>query len=123
MIWLMVALGGGAGSVLRYWIGRLAVEHISPTSVLATFVVNVSGSFILGFFMTLALERLIIPLEVRNLVTIGFLGGYTTFSTLSYESIRLIESGEVLRAGASLLGNVIIGLIAAYLGMVLGRVV
>ena len=123
MVWLLVALGGAAGSMLRYWIGRLAVDHISPASVLGTFAVNVSGSFILGLFMTLALERLAIPAEIRNLVAIGFLGGYTTFSTQSYESIRLVESGEVLRAGASLLGNLVIGLAAAYLGVVLGRAV
>ena len=87
----------------------------------ATFVVNVTGSFALGFFFALALERIAIPVEARALIAIGFLGGYTTFSTLSFESIRLLESGEVVRASASLLGNLVIGLGAAYLGIFLAR--
>ncbi len=123
MTWLLVALGGAAGSVLRYGVGRLAVAYLGPTTVVGTFAVNVTGSFALGLFLGLALDRTTIPIHLRSLLAIGFLGGYTTFSTLSFESIRLIESGDVLKAGASVLGNVVLGLAAAYLGLVLGKAV
>jgi CrcB protein len=123
MIWLLVAAGGAAGSVLRFGAGRLAIHFLGPGTVMGTFVVNVTGSFALGFFLTFALERTDIPAEVRAMVAIGLLGGYTTFSTLSYDTIRLLESGEIARAGVSILGNLAIGLAAAYLGILSGRAV
>ena len=121
MVWLMVALGGAVGSVLRYGAGRLAVSYFGPSTVLDTFFVNVTGSFALGVFIALTLERVSVPTEYRGLVAIGLLGGYTTFSTLSVEAIRLAESGEVLRAGISVAGNIAVGLLAAYLGILAAR--
>ena len=109
--------------MLRYGVGQLSVHYLGPTSVWGTFLVNVTGSFALGFFIALALERVAIPAQVRALIAVGFLGGYTTFSTLSLESIQLLESGETLRAVGSLLGNLVLGLLAAYLGLLLGRAV
>lgn len=123
MTWLLVALGGAGGSVLRYGVGRMAVAYLGPTTVMGTFLVNVTGSLALGFFMGLALERSIIPVNLRNLLTIGFLGGYTTFSTFTFESLRLVEDGELFKAALSVLGNVVLGLGAAYLGILLGRAV
>ena len=121
MVWLMVALGGAVGSVMRYGAGRLAVSYFGPSTVLDTFFVNVTGSFALGVFIALTLERVSVPTEYRGLVAIGLLGGYTTFSTLSVEAIRLAESGEVLRAGLSVAGSVAVGLLAAYLGILAAR--
>ena len=121
MVWLMVALGGAVGSVMRYGAGRLAVSYFGPSTVLDTFFVNVTGSFALGVFVALTLERVSVPTEYRGLVAIGLLGGYTTFSTLSVEAIRLAESGEVLRAGLSVAGSVAVGLLAAYLGILAAR--
>ena len=82
---------------------------------------NVTGSFALGLFITLALERVTVPAEFRGIAAVGFLGGYTTFSALSVEAVRLAESGELLRAGASLAGNIVMGLLAAYLGIIAAR--
>ena len=121
MVWLMVALGGAVGSVLRYGAGRLAVSYFGPSTVLDTFFVNVTGSFALGVFVALTLERVSVPTEYRGLVAVGLLGGYTTFSTLSVEAMRLAESGEVLKAGVSVAGNIAIGLLAAYLGILAAR--
>ncbi len=121
MTWLLVALGGAGGSVLRYGVGRIAVAYLGPATVMDTFFVNVTGSFVLGLFVGLALESSVMPLHLRSLLAIGFLGGFTTFSTLSLESIRLVEEGEVLKAGFSVLGNVVLGLAAAYVGLLLGR--
>ena len=123
MVWLMVALGGAAGAVLRYAVGRLAITYLGPSTVLGTFLVNVTGSFVLGLFITLALERSPFPVNTRLvlMIAVGLLGSYTTFSTFSFESIRLIESGYMMRAGLSILGNVVLSLGAAYLGVLLGR--
>ncbi len=125
MIWLAVALGGAAGSVLRYGAGRLALNYFGPTTVMATFAVNVSGSFALGLFYGLTAERTTLPGEtqalIRALIGIGLIGGYTTFSTFSFETIGLLESGELTRAAASVLGNLLLGLAAAYLGILAAR--
>ena len=121
MTWLLVALGGAGGSVLRYGVGRIAVAYLGPSTVMGTFVVNVTGSLALGLLIGLTLERTALPLHLRSLLAIGFLGGFTTFSTLSLETIRLVEAGEVLKAGLSVLGNVFLGLAAAYIGLLLGR--
>ena len=91
MVWLMVALGGAVGSVLRYGVGRLAATYLGSPTLLDTFFVNVSGSFALGVFLTIALERAAVPVEIRGLIAVGLLGGYTTFSTLSFEAVRLAE--------------------------------
>ena len=121
MTWLMVALGGAVGSVLRYGVGRLAITFFGSSTVVDTLFVNVSGSFALGLFMTLALERVAVPVEYRVLVAVGLLGGFTTFSTLSFETVQLAQSGEALRAGLSVASNVGLGLAAAYLGILAGR--
>jgi len=121
VIWLVVALGGAAGSVLRYGAGRLAINYFGPATVMATFAVNVSGSFALGLFYALAAERTSMPVEIRALIGIGLIGGYTTFSTFSFETIRLLEFGELTRAAASVLGNLLLSLAAAYLGMQMAR--
>ena len=121
MVWLLVALGGAIGSVMRYGVGRLAVSYWGESTVLGTIIVNVSGSFALGLFITLGLEKVAVPVEFRVMVAVGLLGGYTTFSALSFDAVRLAESGEVLRAGLSVAGNVGLGLAAAYLGILAGR--
>ena len=121
MVWVMVALGGAVGSVLRYGAERMAVTFIGPSTVLDTLFVNVTGSFALGVFITLTLERVSVPSEYRGLIAVGLLGGYTTFSTLSVEAMRLAESGEVMKAGLSVAGNIAVGLLAAYLGIQAAR--
>ena len=121
MIWLLVAVGGATGSVLRYGAGRVAISIFGPSTILDTVFVNVTGSFALGLFLILALEKVSVPTEYRGMVAVGLLGGYTTFSTLSFQAVQLVESGELLRAGASLAGNIVLGLAAAYLGMVTAR--
>lgn len=123
MTYILVALGGAAGSLLRYGIGRLAIHYWGPGTVVGTFIVNITGSFALGFFLGWALQRNDLPAEVRAMVAIGLLGGYTTFSTLSYDAVRLLESGEVMRAAVNIGGNLVIGLAAAWLGIVAGRAV
>ena len=121
-VWLAVAVGGAIGSVFRYSIGQLTTNVLGTTPVLATFAVNVSGSFLLGIFYTLCNERLITSIELRVLIGIGLIGGYTTFSTFSFETIGLIESGESIKAIANILANLLFGISAAYLGILMGKI-
>ena len=123
MIWLMVAVGGGLGSVLRYGAHRVAANYAGPDTVMGTLVVNLTGSFALGFLLTLMLVRLPVSNEIRTFLTFGFLGGFTTFSTLSYQTITLLENGVFVSAVGSMAANVILGLALAYAGVALARAI
>ncbi|MCY4418027.1 MAG: CrcB family protein [Chloroflexi bacterium] len=121
MIWILVALGGAAGSVLRYGANRLAAHYLGADTVMGTFAVNIAGSFLLGFLATVFIQRSGLPTEVRVMATVGLLGGFTTFSTLAYDGVRLMSSGEYARAGISLAANIVVGLAAAWLGVIAAR--
>lgn len=123
MIWervLLVALAGAAGSVLRYGVAGFVDDRIGPT-VLGTFVVNVSGALLLGLFLGLSEERWMVPSLARTAIAIGFLGAYTTFSTLAFETVDLAESGSTATALLNVGGSLVIGLAAMYGGLTLGR--
>lgn len=119
----IVAIGvaGGLGALARYGVDGLVARRLTSAFPWGTFVVNVSGALVLGFLMTLLTERLTTTPWVRTGLTIGLLGGYTTFSTLSYESYRLLEDGALGLAAANVLGSAAAGLFAVYLGVVAGR--
>ena len=121
MVWLLVAAGGAAGSVLRYGAGRLAAHFLGAETVAGTFAVNVIGSFALGVLATVFITRSDWPPELRAMLTVGLLGGFTTFSTLAYDGVRLVSSGELGRAGISVAANLVVGLAAAYAGVLVGR--
>jgi len=115
-----IGVAGALGALARYglegWVSRRAGSF--PWG---TFVVNVSGSFLLGLLVTLLGERFAVAPWVRASLTIGFLGAYTTFSTLSLESYRLLEGRSYALAGANLAGSLAAGVLALYGGVVLGR--
>ena len=118
MSWLLVAAGGALGALSRYAIDRAVVAAIGPT-VLGIFLINVTGSFLLGVFVASANDQW--PSSYRLLIAIGFLGSYTTFSTLTVNSVQLIQSGEITRAALNIGGSVAIGLAAALAGVLVGR--
>lgn len=122
MGYLWVALGGVIGAVSRYALSGWITAWLGP-GPLAIFVVNVSGSFLIGFVTAVSQDRFIIDPDVRLLMTVGILGAYTTFSTWMYETLQLIESGDYTRASVNALGSLVVGLAAVYLGTVAGRVV
>ena len=121
MIWLMVAMGGAAGSVMRYGAQRVAVNFAGQETVLGTLAVNLTGSFALGFLATLLVGRFSMSAQMQNFLTVGILGGFTTFSTLSYQTVYLIEKGIVWPAVISLLANMVIGLAVAFLGVSMAK--
>ncbi|HEY0004258.1 MAG TPA: fluoride efflux transporter CrcB [Pyrinomonadaceae bacterium] len=121
MDYLLVAAGGAVGACLRYFIGGSVFARTGTPFPLATFVINVSGSFIIGFFLTLATERLNISPHLRLAVAVGFVGAYTTFSTFEYETIRLIEEGHLIHAVLNVVLSVTVGFVAVWGGIALAR--
>ncbi len=120
MIWL-VALGGALGSVCRYLLGPALQRLFDATFPVGTLVINVVGSLILGFVMRLAAEGVNVTPEARAFIAVGICGGFTTFSTFSYEAMRLLEDGEGGRAALYVVASVLLSLLAAYLGIVSAR--
>ena len=118
---LLVSLGGGIGSAARYLVGGWFASRFGPAFPYGTFFINVSGSFIIGFFLALAQERLTLGPSWRLFFAVGFVGGYTTFSTFEYESIRLLQDRELLLAALYMVGSVVTGAFAAIAGIALGN--
>ena len=112
---LLVALAGAIGAPARYLVDVAVQRRIAQPFPWGTFVINASGSFLLGLLSGLAL-----PTQAALLIGTGFCGAYTTFSTFSFESVRLMEEGAGLGALANLAGSVAAGLAAAAAGLGLG---
>jgi len=114
---MMVAVGGSIGATTRYLVSTWAAEKFGTDFPYGTLIVNVVGCFIIGAFMTLATERLIVSPYWRLLVTVGFVGGLTTFSSYSYETFKLLEEANIMMAMYNLLANVMMGFLATWLGI------
>jgi CrcB protein len=106
------------GVLFRYWISALALKYFQSSLPLGTFAINIVGSFLIGAIYVLGFERAMISPELRVGLVVGFLGGFTTFSAYSIESIRLLQRGELLLATIYLVGSPAIGLAACYGGMI-----
>ncbi len=117
---LAIALFGGAGALARYGVER-ALERQSGSFPWGTVLANVSGSFLLGLLFALAIERAHGPSWVRMGLAVGLLGGFTTFSTFSLQTFRLIEDGSHVAAVGNVLGSLALGLVAVTIGIVVGR--
>ena len=117
----VVAIGGALGAVARYAVAVLVARFWTSSFPLATLLINVSGSFILGFFATFAAEKSALDPLWRLLVATGFVGAYTTFSTFEYETQTLAESGAMMFAVANVVGSVVAGFAAVQLGVTLAR--
>lgn len=113
---LLVAIGGAIGSVLRYLATLLSTQWFGSSFPYGTLLVNVLGSFILGVVLAAIQSNLLLSTYWRPLITVGLLGGLTTFSTFSYESFIFFSQGELLKAGLNVLLNLGLGLCAVALG-------
>ena len=117
--YLLVALGGALGALSRYALDRAVTAFVGGPTALGIMLINVSGSFLLGAFVA-ASEGQGWQSSARLLVAVGFLGSYTTFSTLTVASIQLAQSGEMGRAALNIIGSVGLGLLAALAGVLVG---
>ena len=118
---VLIAAGGAAGAVTRYLVDTAVSERLGGAFPWGTFVINATGSFVLGLLFALAIERSVLPASIRGPVLIGFIGAYTTFSTLMLESWRLAEDGAVMLAFANVAGSALIGIVAVFAGLAIGR--
>jgi len=118
-----IAIAGAAGALSRYAVDGIVSRRMSGAFPWGTMVVNLSGAFLVGFLFTVLAERFLVAPWLRSTLLIGFLGAYTTFSTLSLETLRLMQDGARLLALANGAGTLVAGLIAVYAGVVLGRAI
>lgn len=118
---LAVAAGGSVGAVTRYLVSTWAAGRFGAGFPYGTLIVNVVGCFIIGAFMTTATERLIVSPYWRLIVTVGFVGGLTTFSSFSYETFKLMEDGSITLVMYNIMGNFVLGFLATWLGISAAR--
>ena len=122
MKYLLILLGGGAGSLSRYVVGTAIFERYGARfPVAATMSINITGSFLIGILMTLITERYGSNSNLRPLLVIGFLGGYTTFSSFEWETFTAIHDGAAWIGLANVVGSVSLGYAAVWLGSLLVR--
>jgi CrcB protein len=119
---LLVAAGGALGSALRYTVASVALAWLGPGFPWGTLVVNLAGSFLIGLVQQLATEALVLGEETRLFLTTGVLGGLTTYSAFSYETVRLLEAGAPSSAWLNVLGTTAACLALCFLGLTTGRV-
>jgi CrcB protein len=118
---LAIAAGGAVGALLRYWVSTATHTVLGRGFPYGTFTVNVLGSLLMGFLYVWLLDRVVTGPVVRAFLLIGLLGGFTTFSTFSIESLNLIEAGQILKALVNVLLSVTVCITAAGLGVLIAR--
>jgi CrcB protein len=121
MKYLLIVVGGGAGSLTRYLANTAIMTRFGGQFPLGTMAINVSGSFLIGLLMTLFTERFEPGANLRPLLVIGFLGGYTTFSSFEWETYSAVRDGGFWIGFANAAGSVTLGYAAVWLGALLAR--
>jgi fluoride exporter len=119
--YLWIALGAVLGASARYFVSGYMARVLSASFPYGTLLINVTGSLILGFFLILSTERMLLDPRWRLLVAIGFCGSYTTFSSYAFETFALMEQGSWLLAGANLIASNLLCLVAVLAGAALAR--
>ncbi len=117
-----VALGGAVGSLLRYFTAS-AIQPVSSTFPWGIFIVNITGGFLMGVIVELGALKLNFTPEMRSFLTVGILGGYTTFSTFSLDSVLLIQRGAYASAAAYMVGSAVLSVLALFAGLWLVRAI
>jgi CrcB protein len=118
-----IAVAGAAGALARYGLEGLVSRRLPGAFPWGTFVVNITGAFVAGLLFTVLTERFAVAPWVRTTLLVGFLGAYTTFSTLSLETFRLIEDGALVLGALNAVGSLAAGLLAVYGGVLVGRAI
>jgi CrcB protein len=117
---LYLIVGGSLGTLSRYYVTGWIDDWLGPRP-LGVFAVNIVGSFLIGLFLTLSEERFLWPAELRVFIAIGFLGAFTTFSSLTWETLQLLQVRDIAGGTLNLAGSILVGMAAVYAGSVTGR--
>jgi len=118
-----VGIGGFVGSIIRFWLATYVGQRMGTRFPYGTFLINVSGSFLIGFVMTILTERTHLNPTYRYLIPIGFIGGYTTFSTFEYETLRAIQDGQFVIGLLNIVLSVVVGFLMVWTGALVGKAV
>ena len=118
---LIIALGGALGAVSRFLLGNAVSRALGSALPYGTFVINIVGCFAMGLLMTIIVDREMLPAAWRLFLCVGFLGGFTTFSSFGYEALMLLTEGRLLAVLAYVGGSVALGLVAAAAGVLCAR--
>jgi fluoride exporter len=121
--YFMVGIGGFLGAILRFWLGGAIDQRAGSRFPVGTFVINITGSFLLGLIATVLAENGHWSPNWRYLIPIGFIGAYTTFSTFEFETFRSLEGGQVLLAMLNVVLSICLGFLGVWLGVITGRAV
>jgi fluoride exporter len=123
--YLAIAAGGALGTVARFFLSSLVAQRFGETFPWGTLIINITGSFVIGFFATLTGPdgRVLAGTTTRQFVMVGLCGGYTTFSAFSLQTLNLMRDGEWLAAAGNTLGSVTLCLLAVWLGAVTAQAV
>lgn len=119
--YMLVFLGGGIGAAARYWLSGLIHERLGSGFPYGTLVVNIVGCFIIGFVMGSMQERFLSHPSLRLFLTIGILGGFTTFSSFSYETIAMLKDGEIAFASLNIFASVLCCISGTWIGLIVGK--
>ncbi|MFY9842694.1 MAG: fluoride efflux transporter CrcB [Terriglobales bacterium] len=121
--YLAVGIGGFAGSIARFWLAVYVGQRMGTRFPYGTFLINISGSFLIGLVMTILTERTHLSPTCRYLIPIGFIGGYTTFSTFEYETLRAIQDGQFTIGLLNIVLSVVVGFFMVWTGAIVGKAI
>jgi CrcB protein len=118
-----VGIGGFVGSILRFWLVTYIGQRMGTRFPYGTFLVNISGCFLIGLVMTILTERTQLSPTYRYLIPIGFIGGYTTFSAFEYETLRALQDGQFTIGLLNIVLSVLVGFLMVWTGLMVGKAV
>ena len=117
----MIAIGGAIGAIARFWVAAYVGQRMGTRFPYGTFLINISGSFLIGLIMTVLTERTHLSPNWRYLIPIGFIGAYTTFSTFEFETLRAMQDGQFIGGAMNVVASVLVGFLMVWLGVLAGR--
>ena len=119
--YVMIAIGGAIGAIARFWVAAYVGQRMGTRFPYGTFLINISGSFLIGLIMTVLTERTHLSPNWRYLIPIGFIGAYTTFSTFEFETLRAMQDGQFIGGAMNVVASVLVGFLMVWLGVLAGR--